>query len=381
MDFSWNKEQNALYSSVVAFAHEKLGSKTHPTLQRPFWTRKQWSLCGEAGVLGLSLPVPYGGRGYGALTTARAIEALGYGCEDTGLIFSLAAHLFACGMPVAEYGNEQQKHRFLPGFCTGKYVAANAITEKEAGSDVFALKTQAVRDGDAYILTGTKSYVSNGPLADVFVVYASTKPAHGYMGISCFILERDSPGLLIGEPFTKLGLTSTAACEISLQACRVPLENLLGREGQGAEIFKRSMQWERACLFALYVGMMERQLKRSVAYARERRQFGKALIKNQAIAHRLADMKLRLESARLLLYHACWLFDQDQSSLLDIALSKLAISEAAILGSLDAIHIHGAVGIDVEANLEVMLRDSIPSAIFSGTSEIQRDIIASELEV
>jgi len=228
-------------------------------------------------------------------------------------------------------------------------------------------------------LTGTKSYASNGPIADLLIVYASTNPAHGYLGITAFIVKRNAQGLTIGEPFSKMGLTSTPACQVYLNECRVPATNRLGREGQGAHIFKRSMQWERACLFASYVGMMERQLEQATAYAQERRQFGKSIGKNQAIAHRLANMKLRLDASRLLLYRACWLLDQGKDATLAISLAKLAVSEAAIQGGLDAIQIHGAIGFGCESGIERMLRDAIPGTIFSGTSEIQRDIIANEL--
>jgi alkylation response protein AidB-like acyl-CoA dehydrogenase len=296
-----------------------------------------------------------------------------------GLAFSLAAHLFACAMPIAEHGAEALKERLLPGLCNGTLIGANAITEEQAGSDVFALTTRAMRDGESYILNGHKSYVSNGPVADVFVVYATTNPAHGYLGITGFVVERDTPGLMLGEPFRKIGLTSTPACQIAFEACRVPAANRLGREGQGAAVFTHSMQWERSCLFAAYVGQMERQLERTIAYVRERRQFGKPIGKQQAVAHRLAAMKLRLEAARLLLYHACWRFAQGEAATLDISLSKLAVSEAAVQGGLDAIQLHGSLGINSDYGIETTLRDALPATIFSGTSEIQYDIIAREL--
>jgi alkylation response protein AidB-like acyl-CoA dehydrogenase len=210
-------------------------------------------------------------------------------------------------------------------------------------------------------------------------VYGTTNPAHGYLGITAFVVEKDTPGVIIGEPFHKMSLKSTPACCITFQGCRVPIVNRIGNEGQGSLIFKYSMQWERSCLFAAYIGQMERQLERTLSYARQRRQFGKALGNHQAIAHRLAEMKLRLEASRLLLYRACWRFDQGQDALLDIALSKLAVSEAAILGGLDAMHIHGSLGINSEYGIGTMLCDALPSTIFSGTSEMQHDIIASEL--
>jgi alkylation response protein AidB-like acyl-CoA dehydrogenase len=374
MDFTWTQPQDEIYQNILLFARTELNNNmTH------WWTREQWRRCGDAGLLGLSIPEQYGGRGLDALTTARAVEAFGRGCEDMGLVFSAAAHLFACSMPVVEYASAALKERWLPGLCSGDLIGANAITEKDAGSDIFALKTKAVRDGDTYVLNGSKSYVSNGPVADLFVLYASTNPSHGYLGITGFLIEKSTPGLRVGEPFKKMGLTSTPACQIDLNECRVPLSNRLGLEGQGSLIFKRSMQWERACLFASYVGQMERQLEQVITYARERRQFGTAIGKKQAVAHRIADMKMRLEAARFLLYRACWLLAQGKDALLAVALSKLAISEAAVQGGLDAIHIHGSTGIACEAGIERMLRDAIPGTIFSGTSEVQRDIIASEL--
>lgn len=377
MDFSWTPQQDELYNQIMHQAQKRLQAGNADQ----WWTRTQWFLCGEMEVLGLSVPATYGGSGYDALTTAHGIEAFGRGCEDMGLVFSAAAHLFACAMPIAESGHTDMQRRYLPGLCTGELIGANAITEKNAGSDIFAMKTRAVRDGEEYVLTGCKSYVSNGPVADVFVVYAITNPAHGYLGVSGFVIEKDTPGLELSEPFSKMGLTSTPACQLHLNECRVPASNRIGKEGQGAQVFKRSMQWERSCLFAAYVGQMERQLERVITYARERRQFGKALSKNQAMAHRIADMKLRLESARLLLYHACWLCDQGKPASLAISLSKLAISEAAIQGGLDAIHIHGSRGFASDYGIERMLRDAIPGTLFSGTSEMQRDIIASELEL
>lgn len=375
MDFSWAQEQHALYNHIVDRTQNIKVLDSHA----PFWSRAHWRACGELGLLGLSVPERYGGSGYLALTTACAMEAFGYGCEDTGLVFSVAAHLFACCMPIAEYGSTHVKDTYLPGLCSGELIGANAISEQDAGSDVFALKTRAVANGDLYVLNGHKSYVSNGPVADLFVIYASTQPAHGYLGISGFVVEKHTPGLTLSEPLNKMGLTSTPACQLTLHECCIPATQRLGKEGQGALIFKRSMQWERACLFALYLGVMDRQLTRTIDYAKGRRQFKRAIGKNQAIAHRVANMKLRLEAARLLLYQACWQLERGDDAQLAISLAKLAVSEAAIQGGLDAIHIHGAAGFDGDAGIERMLRDAIPSAIFSGTSEMQYDIIASEL--
>src|SRR5690349_18408759 len=217
MDFSWTEEQDALYSTILRASQEKLNDCNHELGE--VWTRTQWELCGELGLLGLCAPEQYQGGGLSALSTARAIEAFGRGCEDMGLVFSASAHLFACTMPIVEYGNDVIKNSVLPDLCSGKKIGANAITEENAGSDVFNLKTHATLDGNSYILEGQKSYVSNGPIADLFIVYAMTNPAHGYLGLTAFLVEKDTPGLVIGKPFRKMGLTSTPACTISFEAC------------------------------------------------------------------------------------------------------------------------------------------------------------------
>lgn len=378
MDFSWSEAQAAHYIKALEFAQTKLNESAQERMARHEFGHQEWQLCGSFGLLGLCAPAPYGG-GQDALTTVHVLEALGKGCEDMGLIFAAAAHLFACVMPIAEFGSDELKQRLLPGLCDGRLIGANAITEQMAGSDVYAMQTRATREGDEYILSGTKSYVSNGPVADVIVVYALTNPKHGYLGVSGFVVEKERAGLRIGEPFQKMGLTTTQASTVELDECRIPAGNLLGREGQGARVFKSSMHWERTCLFAAYLGMLDRQLEQTVVFARQRRQFGRAISKNQAISHRIADMKLRLESARLLLYRAAWALDQGQFSTLDTSLAKVAVSEAALQSSLDSIHIHGSTGFDATKGIERMLRDALPSTLFSGTSEIQRDIIAGEL--
>jgi alkylation response protein AidB-like acyl-CoA dehydrogenase len=379
MDFSWTESQSTLAKRTYEFARERLNRDLAKREREHRFAAEEWRLCGEFGLLGLCVPTQYGGLGLDTLTTACAVEAFGRGCEDAGLVFSANAHLFACLMPIAEQGSEPLKQSLLPALCSGERIGANAITEAEAGSDVFALKTRAVRDGEFYILNGTKSYVSNGPVAHTFLVYATTNPAHGYMAVTAFVVNRDTPGLKLGQPFDKMGLTTSPISSLYLEDCRVPAGNMLGKEGDGRAVFASSMQWERACLFAGYLGSMERQLEQTIAYAVSRRQFHRAISKNQAIAHRIVDMKMRLESARLLLYRACWLRDQGDKALAEVSLAKLAISEAAIHSSLDAIHIHGGNGFMTETGVERALRDAIPSTIFSGTSEIQRDLVAQSL--
>lgn len=380
MNFEWDRSQVDLYERTLAFARAHLDNDRVLGRERADeFPRAAFGRCGEFGLTGLCLPVEHGGLGLDALTTARAIEALGRGCLDMGLVFSVSAHLFACAVPIALNASESLKARIIPRLASGQWIGANAITEAEAGSDVFALKTTAVRDGNDYILNGAKSYVTNGPVADVFLIYATTNPEHGYMGVSAFAVRRGSLGLAVGEPFHKIGLTTSPISSLYLDSCRVEAENRIGPEGNGAQIFKSSMRWERGCLFAGYLGLMDRQLEEAIAFARERRQGGKPIAKYQAVSHRIVDMKVRLEAARLLLYRACWAGDRGDDAELHACLGKLFVSEAAIESGLDAIRIHGGAGVMHEIGVERALRDALPAAIFSGTSEVQRNMIAVKL--
>lgn len=371
MDFDWSEEQKRMYDECLSFARAFDRAKG--------FSKERWARCGDFGLLGLSVPEHDGGAGLGALASARMLEAFGRGSPDLGLAFSASAHLFACAMPIAEHGGEEVRRELLPGLAQGRLVGANAITEAEAGSDVFALRSRAVREGDTYRLSGDKSYVTNGPVADVLLVYASTAPEHGYLGVSAFAVPSDLDGVQVGEPFHKMGLESSPISSVYLDDCRVPARYLVGQPGDGARIFHRSMAWERACLFAIYVGAMHRQLEATVAHVKGRRQYRKPLSKLQAVRHRIADMLLRLEGARLLLYRACWALDRGQDHALAICLSKLAVSEAAIRSSLDAIQLHGGGGYVAEVGVEAGLRDAVPATIFSGASEVQRDLVAREL--
>lgn len=379
MEFSWTDIQETLYRQTLEFSLQRLGRRADGAGGEDEFAREQWRLCGQMGLLGMSVPERYGGGGLDSLTTARVMEAFGRGCTDMGLVFAVGAHLNACAMPIAEHGCAEIAAAFLPGLCSGALVGANAISEPEAGSDVAAIRTRAEVDGGDYMLWGEKSYVTNGPVADVFLVYAKTSPVHGHLGVTAFVVERDRPGLEVGPVFRKMGLHSAQMGPIRLEGCRVPVSRRLGKEGQGLAIFHRSMGWERTCLFGGYLGAMERQLERAIAYARERKQFRRPIGRFQAVSHRIADMKLQLDAARLLLYRACWMRDRGDEAALETSLAKLAISEAAIRVSLDTIRVHGGAGYIEETGVPQGLQDAIPSVLFSGTSDLQRNIIAAKL--
>ncbi|GAA4466707.1 acyl-CoA dehydrogenase family protein [Phytohabitans houttuyneae] len=374
MEFGWTPEQRARYDEALAAARG-----FGPETGAPGLAPDDWLALGKQGLLGASVAPEYGGAGLGALDTAHLFEAFGRGCPDTGLVFAAAAHLFACAMPIADFGAPALRERLLPDMCAGRAVAANAMTEPGAGSDVSTLATTATRVDGGYLLNGTKSFVSNGPAADVFVTYATTDPAAGHFSLTAFAVGRDAEGIRVGPPFRKLGMASCPASEVEFVDCFVPDEGVLGERGQGSVVFQHSMLWERTCLFALYLGVQDRLVDAVVEHAKRRSQFGRALREFQSVSNRIVDMKLRLESGRLLLYRACWSIDRGDADPLASALSKLAVSEAAVASAADAVQVLGGRGYLSENGVEAALRDAVGGTIFSGTSDIQRQIIAREL--
>jgi alkylation response protein AidB-like acyl-CoA dehydrogenase len=380
MEFSWSPEQRARYDETLAAVRAAFpAGETAEAGETDFYTAEQWQRLGKLGLLGLSVPARYGGGGLGALDTARSVEALGRGCVATGMVFGASAHLFACAMPIVDFGSEAVKSRVLPGICDGTLVAGNAMTEEGAGSDVSRLAVTGRQVEGGWIVDGEKSFVSNGPAADVFTVYATTDPKAGYLGVTGFVVDRTAPGVSTGEPFDKMGLSQCPASTVRFDQVFVPDEQVLGEPGQGGFIFQHSMGWERACLFAGFLGLADRVLDQAIAHAKSRKQGGHRLAEFQAVSHRIAEMKLRLESARLLLYRACWEMDQQLPATLSIALSKLAVSEGVLANALDAVRLFGGRGYQRADRIEAALRDAVPSVIFSGTSDIQRQIIAREL--
>ena len=381
MNFDPTPEQQALYDEVLAFARDALRGDVVALDRDGAFQRSAWQRCAEFGLQGLPIPVEYGGVGADVTTTMLALEALGYGCEDNGLIFSLNAHLWGFVEPLVAFGTEEQKRRYLPGLADGSLIGADAMTEPGTGSDAFALRTSAEARGDAYVLNGSKTFVTNAPVADVFVVFATINPQRGFAGLCAFLVDRQTPGLSLGSPLHKMGLRTSPMSEVFLEDCEVPADHMLGRPGGGMAVFNSSIEWERACVLASSVGTMQRQLERSIAYARERKQFGRPIGKNQAVANRIVDMKVRLEAGRLLLHRLGWLMDQGRSTPLDAALTKLYLSESFVASGMDAMAIHGGYGYMTEYELERELRDALGSRAYSGTSDIQRNVVASGLRL
>lgn len=379
MDFSPTPEQSERAAHIARFAREALSPGARRRIAENRFDREIWDRAAELGLTGLPIPESWGGSNLGALDTMLAVEALGAHCPDLGLIFSLCAHMFASVVPLWRFGSAELQERFLRAMVSGRLIAANAITEPESGSDAYAMRTSARRDGDDYVLNGEKCFVTNAPVADLFLIYARTNPKQAFFGISCFAAPRDTPGLTVLPGGGKTGLGASPWGGLSLIDCRLPAASRIGAEGAGAAIFHDSMIWERGCLFAAYVGAMERVLDQCVSYARDRKQFRQAIGRHQSVSNRLVDMKLRLETSRLLLYRAGWLYDQGLPCEDAIAQSKLWISECAVQSGLDAIQIFGGAGVSSESGVDRLLLDSLPSRIFSGTSEIQREFIARHM--
>jgi alkylation response protein AidB-like acyl-CoA dehydrogenase len=379
MDFGFEEEQLSFKKGVINFAKKELNGDVVDRDKKGMFSWDGWKKCAEFGIHGLPIPEEYGGGGSDILTTTLVMEGLGYGCRDKGLIFSINAHMWSSEIPILTFGTEEQKRAFLPKLCRGESVGVHAITEPDSGSDAFSLRTTAERRGDRYVINGTKTFITNGDIADLVLVFATVDRSKGFMGVTGILVEKGTPGFSASRGIEKMGLRTSPMSELIFEGCEVPIENRLGKEGSGSAIFNSAMEWERSCILASNLGAMEYQLEKCVAYARERKQFGKPIGKFQSVSNMIADMKIRLEAARLLLYRVAWLKKNGQKATLDAAIAKTFLSESSIQSSLDAVQIHGAYGYTTEFEIERDLRDSVASRIYSGTTEIQKMIIANLL--
>lgn len=376
MDFSWTEEQVALRDSIVRFGQRHLCADVPAHDQGHHFPHEAWKRCAELGIQGLDIPEQYGGSGSDTLSLIVALEALGYGCTDNGLIFSLTAQMLACQHPILRFGTEEHKRRYLPRLCDGSLIAAHAMSEPGSGSDSAAMATTARLEDGNWVLNGSKTFATNAPVADVFVVFAKTDTTRTFAGLTAFLVDRQSPGLTVGPPIHKMGLRTSPMGEVFFDDCTIPASAVLGAPGMGMVVFNAGMERERGLILASTIGTMERTLERAIEHARTRRQFGQPIGKFQAVAHRLVEMKLRLETARLLLYRLGWMVDQGRTAMLDASLVKLYLSECFTQSSLDALHVFGGYGYMEEYELERGVRDAIGSRIYSGTSEIQRNLAA-----
>lgn len=380
---------NPAHPRKMAFAEWAEAELATPDLVRrdaacEFWA-PGWDRLVARGIPGVMVDPAWGGAGLDVGTALLTFEGLGYGCRDAGLLFAMATQVWTTQPIIERFGTDDQRERWLRPLCSTDPDAAKrgafCISEPKSGSDTFAMQT-TWRHDDAgnYVLNGTKAWVTLGPVADVFVVFATANPELGRWGISAFIVDAQNPGVQVGENQPKLGLRTTPFANVDFVDCVVGPENLLGREGAGAAIFSHAMEAERAFLLVSQLGMMERQLDESVAYARERKQFGQPIADFQAVGHRLANMKLRHEVTRLLLYKAAALVAAGESTMMAASLAKIQTSEASVASSLDALLTFGARGVVSEYGIEQDLRNVAGGIVYGGTSDIQRNIVAELLK-
>ncbi|MGD0884646.1 MAG: acyl-CoA dehydrogenase family protein [Thermodesulfovibrionales bacterium] len=379
MNFEFNEEQLEFKKSAISFAQKTLNDEVIERDRDAVFSRELWKKCAAFGIQGSAFPEQYGGLNTDIFSTMLLMEGLGYGCRDSGLIFAINGQMWTVQMPILRFGSDAQKEKYLPKLCSGELIGANGVTEPDSGSDAFSLSTSARLEGDHYVLNGTKTFCTSAPVADLFMVFATVDKRKGFMGVTAFLVERDFAGFRVGRAIEKMGLKTAPMAELILEDCRVPVTSRLGKEGNGAAIFEDTAEWERTCILASILGGMERQLEQCIKFSKERKQFGKAISKYQSIANKIVDMKLRMETARLLLYKVAWTKQARGKAAMDAALAKLYLSECWVRSCLDAVQIHGGYGYTTEYEVERDLRDSVGSTLYSGTSEIQRNIIARYL--
>jgi len=377
MNFSLTDTQLLQWDSIVDFAKRELNADVREDDQQGHFPLEKWKKCAEMGLLSMLTAEEHGGLGEDLLSGAISLQALSYGCEDSGLVHAVVTQL-CCIVLINLYGSEAQKKSNLPRLSSGELMAAQSITEPDAGSDVLSMRTRVEGSGAGYALSGGKVFISNGPLADLVIVFAKSGEAKSAFGgdISCFLVEKGTPGFTVGKPLAKMGLRTLQNSELFFDEAVVSDELMLGKSGHGMFIFNEGIEWERVLMTAAHLGTMERVLEKSVSYAKTRKQFGKEIGKNQSVSNKIGRMKVNLELGKLMLYKMAWLKDQGKRATLEASLGKLFVSESLKSACLDAVQLHGGYGYMQEYDVERDLRDSIAATIYSGTSEMQHNIIA-----
>lgn len=368
-----------MFDNTLDFAANHLNNDVIAHDHASEFPSESWALCAEHGVLGWTLPGQLGGKKYSTLLACQLFEAMGQGCTDNGLTFALGAQKWSVQMPLLHFGSEVQINRYLPEMIRGSTIGSFAITEPGSGSDAFSLATTASKEGNHYVLNGEKVMITLAPVSSVAIVFAVTNASAKQWGISAFLIDTDTPGCTLSANIPKMGLRSVPFGNITFDNCRIPATALLGNEGAGSAIFNYSQSLERCLVLAPQVGAMQRLLDLSVQFAKSRTRSGMAIGKHQAVAHRVSNMQIGLETSRLLLYKNAWMIDQGNANLMETAIAKTQISEAFVSCCHDVIAIHGGAGYLTENELERQARDALGATIYGGTVDIQRNIISGLL--
>jgi butyryl-CoA dehydrogenase len=377
MEFSFTREQLLFKNEVVRFARKEIVPRVQAHELTATFDLEAFRKMGEFGLLGLHLPEQYGGGGADVVTTVLAGEALGEAGVDGGLALSYGAHTFLCADTIHKHGTDAQRDTYLPRLISGEWIGCMGLTEPNAGSDVASMTTTAIKKGDTYVLNGSKIFITNGPNADVAVIYAKTDPDQRHAAVSAFLVEKGTPGFAAGPPMKKTGCTTSQTSELFFSDCVIPEQNVLGNIGDGFLMAMETVEWDRSALLAPMVGAMRYALAKSSAYAGQRVQFGRPIGKFQATKHKLADMKIFLEAARLLVYRIAWCKDQGRPlNHLEAAVAKLFVGDWILAPSNSAMLLFGGYGYCHEYEVERIFRDSRLAPIGGGTSDIQKKIIS-----
>ena len=377
MNFKLTEEQELLRKNMREFALKYVEPIAAEIDEKQIHPADVFKKLAEGGWMGIPIPTQHGGAGSDYLTNIIAVEELSRSCSSTG--FTLSIHVGIACMLVNLYGNEDQKKKYLVPLAQGKHLGALVLTEPGAGTDVMAATTTASKDGDYYVLNGTKTFISNGPLADTYLTFCWTDKAAGRKGMSAFIIPKGTPGLKPGEHFSKMGLRSSQTSEVVFKDCRVHKDNLLGKEGNGMGMAMIGFDHGRVGIAAQCLGILQAALDESIKYSKERVQMGSPIARHQAISWMIADMATDLSAARFLTYYAAWLKDQNQPFSKEASMAKLFGSEKAMHHTIKAVQIHGGYGYVKGAKVERLMRDAKITEIYEGTSEAQRMVISGNV--
>jgi len=377
MEFGFTEEQEMFRDTVYKFAKKEIVDLCEEADLKSEFSFEIWKKLGEMGLLGLPFPEELGGSGADVTTCCVAAEALGQAGVDQGHLLALGAHTYLGSDTIYKNGTDEQRKKYIPKLASGEWICCMGLTEPGSGSDAAAMATTATKKGDKWILNGTKTFITNAPVADVCIVFATVDKKLGNAGVTAFIVEKDFPGFSTGEPFHKMGVKASTTSEVFMDNCEVPEENLLGEIGHGFSYAHETLSWDRSALLAPFVGGLKFMLEEATRYSGEREQFGKPINKFQAIQHKLADIKVTTEAAKLLVYRVA--HDKDMGNPLNhkhLSTAKAFVGDWGLQSASEAIQIFGGYGYIHEYPIERMLRDAKLAQIGGGTSEIQRFILS-----
>jgi butyryl-CoA dehydrogenase len=377
MDFTFSDEQRMFKETVYRFAKEELAPLCEEAELKGEFNFELWKKMGNMGLLGLPVPEQYGGQGADFVTCCLAGEAVGHAGVDGGHTLAWGAHTYLCAANIMEHGTEKHKRKYLPKLATGEWIGCMGLTEPGCGSDAGALQTTAVRKGDKYILNGSKTFITNAPLADVFVIFASIDKGSKHKGITTFIVEKDFPGIATGKPMHKMGSKCSMTSEVYMEDCEVPVENCLGGEGNGWNIALGGVEWDRSTLLSPFIGSIIFVYENCARYANERRAFGKTIGEFQSIQNRIADMKVFLEVGKLAVYRVA--ASKDNGMFLNpllAAVNKMYVGDKGFEMCSAGVDLFGGYGYIHEYPVERTMRDAKLGQLGGGTSDIMRMIVS-----